>query len=194
VTDDAEITRTEPGPQRRLGLWIGIPVLVVIGLFVVVLATSEPGTDRRVSSFLIGESAPEIAGTTLDGDTFSLLETRGEFVVVNFFATWCTPCRREHPELVAFAEDHARIGDALVVSVLYDDQTSQAQGFFAEFGGDWPVVIDSTGRVALDYGVSGVPESYLVAPDGTVIAKLIGGVTATGLDRILTDATGRGGP
>src|SRR3546814_7964023 len=67
---------------------------------------------------------------------------RGRWVAVNFFASWCTPCIQEHPELVAFDEAHREAGDAAVVSVTYDDRTDDAKEFFAKRGGDWPVVDD----------------------------------------------------
>src|SRR5690606_12069380 len=95
---------------------------------------------------------------------------RGEWVVVNFFASWCGPCRQEHPELVAFSERHAARGDASVVSVAFSDAEDDARAFFEELGGDWPVLIEGTGRIGIDFGVTGVPETYLVAPDGTVVA------------------------
>jgi cytochrome c biogenesis protein CcmG/thiol:disulfide interchange protein DsbE len=105
--------------------------------------------------------------------------------VVNFFATWCVPCQHEHPELVDFARRHSGAGDASVVSVVFQDETAAVRSFFAEKGGDWPVVLDHDGAVALDYGVTGIPESFLVSPNGTVVDKLIGGVDSGGLDALL---------
>jgi cytochrome c biogenesis protein CcmG/thiol:disulfide interchange protein DsbE len=109
------------------------------------------------------------------------------------FATWCRPCVQEHPQLVAFDEAHRETGDVELVSVLFDDRPSTARAFFEDRGGEWPVVVDGDGRIATDYGVSGVPETYVVAPDGRVVAKLIGGVTSDGLDRVIAEAGGSGG-
>ncbi|MGK2929691.1 MAG: TlpA family protein disulfide reductase [Acidimicrobiales bacterium] len=173
--------------RGRLGVWIAVPVLLVMLGFIVVLATSESG-DREARSPLLGRQAPPISGETLDGGTFDLADHRGQFVVVNVFATWCTPCIREHPELVRFEQRHAQTGDASVVSVVFDDQVDNVRQFFAEQGGDWPVLTDPDGRIALSYAVAKVPESYLIAPDGTVISKLVGGVTAAGLERVLEQA------
>ena len=170
--------------RRRVGPWIAGAVLVVLAGFIAVLATG--GTDGGgVRSTLIGLPAPGIAGDTIDGDSYDLAQHRGEFVVVNFFATWCVPCIREHPELVEFERRHREAGDASVVSVVFDDRPPQVREFFAEYGGDWPVVLDPVGRTSLEYGVTGVPESYLVAPDGTVLVKIEGGVTAEALDDLL---------
>lgn len=174
--------------RRRLGVWIAVPVLVVMLGFIVVLATSDSSRDRETESPLLGRQAPPITGETIDGGTFDLADHSGEFVLVNVFATWCTPCIREHPELVEFQERHARAGDATVVSVVFDDQVDNVRDFFADHGGDWPVVTDPDGRIALSYGVAKVPESYLVAPDGTVLTKFTGGVTAGGLEQVLDNA------
>jgi cytochrome c biogenesis protein CcmG/thiol:disulfide interchange protein DsbE len=174
--------------KGRRAAWIAAPVLVVMLGFIVVLATSDPSGSRQTESPLLGRQAPAIAGQTIDGDSYDLAASRGRYTLVNFFATWCVPCIREHPELVAFAERHTAAGDADVVSVVYDSTPSKVQEFFAANGGDWPVVEDPDGRIALSYGVSGVPESYLIAPDGTVVFKLVGGVTAAGLDQLLAEA------
>ena len=181
--DDLEVPA--PGRRRRTALFVAVPVAIVIALLIAALATRSPATDRRTSSPLIGEPAPAIVGETLGGDRFDGAEHQGRWVLVNFFASWCVPCRREHPELRAFAAEHAEAGDAEVVSVVFGDEPSDARRFFEENGGDWPVVLDDGGRIALDYGVAGVPESYLVDPLGVVRLKITGGVTRNGLDELL---------
>lgn len=174
--------------RSRLAAFVAVPVLVVLLGFVFVLATSEPGGDGTADSPLLGRQAPPIDGRTIDGGSYSLDDHRGEYVLVNFFATWCVPCIREHPELVNFERRHSLEGDASVVSVVYDASEESVREFFAENGGDWPVVTDPDIQISLSYGVAGVPESYLIAPDGTVVSKLIGGVTAAGLDELLARA------
>lgn len=169
-------------------MWIAAPVLVVMLGLIVVLATSDPATDRQASSKLLGQQAPAIAGESIDGESFDLATNSGAYVLVNVFATWCTPCIQEHPELVRFQERHAASGDASVVSIVFDDKVENVRRFFDRFGGDWPVLADSDGRISLSYGVSGVPESYLVAPDGTVISKWTGGVTADGIDEVIAES------
>jgi cytochrome c biogenesis protein CcmG, thiol:disulfide interchange protein DsbE len=137
----------------------------------------------EVRSSIVGRAAPAVQGTAIDGRAVDIDRWRGSWVVVNFFATWCVPCVREHPELVAFAEDHVD-DNVELVSVAFDDTPADIERFFAQRGGDWPVLATDTGSIALDYGVRGVPESFLVAPDGRVVG-LFYGVTARGLDEAI---------
>jgi cytochrome c biogenesis protein CcmG/thiol:disulfide interchange protein DsbE len=178
-----------PAPGRRVGLIVSAIVAVVLVGFVVVLATGEPATERRGSSDHIGEIAPALSGETLDGGRYDIDNHTGEWVVVNFFATWCVPCVEEHPELVRFGEAHAASGDASVVSVVFDpDDLGDTRAFFDQQGGDWPVVVDGRDAV-LDYGVVKVPETYLVAPSGIVVQKYTGGVTQATIDGDIEAAT-----
>lgn len=181
--EDHDDIQTTSGPRSAL---VAVGVIAVLSvLLITVLATRDPNVDRVTKSPLIGKLAPEVAGQTLDGERFELSDQRGRWVVVNFFATWCIPCLAEHPELAAFASAHEAAGDASVVSVLFDDKPDSARAVFEARGGDWPVVIDDDGKVSVSYGVARVPESFLVAPDGTVVQRLVGGVTAAGLDDLL---------
>ena len=187
-----------PGPavanlrRTRKVLWVAVAVAVPVFLLVAVLATRQPAVQRQVKTPLLGKAAPPIESTTVDGQAAGLSALRGQWVVVNFFATWCIPCRQEHPELVRFADEHKAVGDAAVLSVVYSDNTQAVREFRDSQGGSWPMLTDPQGRIALDYGVAGVPESFLVSPDGLVAAKLVGGVQADALDRLLDSAkTGR---
>jgi cytochrome c biogenesis protein CcmG, thiol:disulfide interchange protein DsbE len=171
--------------RRRTGLIVSVVVAVLAVGFVAVLATREPATDRRRDSPLIGKVVPPLAGRTVDGGSFDIDDQQSRWVVVNFFATWCVPCWVEHPELDAFDRAHRRTGDAVLVSVLFDDDPASAREFFADSGGTWPVVLDDDGLVASAFGIPKVPESYLVTPSGRVAVKFTGGVTRDGLDRAI---------
>jgi cytochrome c biogenesis protein CcmG/thiol:disulfide interchange protein DsbE len=99
------------------------------------------------------------------------------------------PCQREHPELTSFQNRHAQTGDATVLAVVFDDDVASVRRFFAREGGDWPVLDDPGGKIALDFGVRGPPESYLIDPSGFVISKIVGEVRAASLDDLVARAT-----
>jgi cytochrome c biogenesis protein CcmG/thiol:disulfide interchange protein DsbE len=174
--------------RRRVAPWIAGSVALVLLAVIVVAARAKPAPQRIEDSPLVGHSAPALAGDIISGPAQSLDELRGKFVLVNFFATWCVPCRQEHPELVRFAQHHATTGDAAVMQVVYGDRASTVKSFLRKHGGDWTVVDDPKGSIALDWGVRGLPESYLVDPNGFVLYKITGGADAEGLERLLRAA------
>ncbi len=179
--------------RSRTALFTAAGVAVVVLLLVVVLATREPATSRVDKSPLVGGPAPALRGARLDGGEggFDLAAQRGSFVLVNFFATWCVPCIQEHDDLARFAARHEVAGDASVVSVVFSDEPANVRRFFARNGGDWPVIADDNGAAAISWGVARVPESYLVAPDGTVVSKITGGVEEQRLEELLARAQGK---
>jgi cytochrome c biogenesis protein CcmG, thiol:disulfide interchange protein DsbE len=179
------VTATARRERGHVALWAAVAVGLVLALFVAVLATRKSAANQEAATPLAGRPAPPISGRTIDGGTVDLTADGGRWVLVNFFATWCVPCRDEQPELVLFQKRHQRAGDATVLSVTYSTSTADARSFFRTHGGDWPVLDDPSGRVALDYGVRGVPESFLIAPNGVVVTRITGGVTADGLDALL---------
>ena len=152
VTDDVAPAPTRGGHTARNA---AIVVGVVLVALIVLLATR--GTFQSASSKKVGQAAPEFSGQTIDGDTFTLSQHRGEWVFVNFFATWCVPCKVEHPELVKFAQQTS--GQPVkVVSVAFDDQAQAIRQFFAAQGGNWPVIPSDTGRIALDLSLIHISE------------------------------------
>jgi len=169
--------------KRRAPLVAAIVGVALVSL-VVLFATAPSGKDADTSQSVVGKLAPQLTGTTADGSKVDLDDYRGKWVVVNFFATWCPPCVKEHPELVKFSQRDGQI--AQVVSVAFDDPASKIKEFFAERGGDWPVLIDDTTASSLDYAVVKLPESFLIDPQGNVAQKLEGGITAAELDKIIT--------
>lgn len=166
-----------------------VAVGVVLVAFVVLLATRIGQRPDSISTRMLGRPVPPVVGQTAQGSQFDIAEHRGQWVVVNFFATWCVPCRVEHPELVRFSEEHEASGDVEIVSVAFQDDAEAIRQFFDRNGGDWPVIIGDTGRVALDFGVTGVPESFVVNPDGVIVAKFEG-VTSSGLNRAISQSGG----
>jgi cytochrome c biogenesis protein CcmG/thiol:disulfide interchange protein DsbE len=192
ITVDDDDTPRARLHRRHTAKWVAGVTLVVGAALIAVLATRPPQTATEVNTPLVGQVAPGIAGTTLGGGSFDLTAERGRWVVVNFFASWCPPCQQEQPELVAFAYAHRSAGDAALVGVVFDDGTSTARGFMRSTGASWPAVVDPGGQVALNYGVRGPPETFLVAPDGTVVAHFDGPMTNAALDYWLARAK-RGG-
>jgi cytochrome c biogenesis protein CcmG/thiol:disulfide interchange protein DsbE len=165
--------------------WIVAPVAVVMLVFIVLLATRGTAGDGDNSRDLTGQLAPALAGATLDGGRFDIDDHRGQFVIVNFFQTTCVPCIEEHPELVAFQEANVASGRATIVSVAFDDSPDAIRKFFDEQGGDWPIIAEATAELAIDYAVTAVPESIVVAPTGEVVIKARGGVEAASLEAVM---------
>ena len=177
---DQPVDSDQPDQPQRLRTvrWIVLAVGVLAAALVVVFALSE--RDRRGPP--VPDFAPEFSGETLDGGSFDMAAQRGRWVVVNFFSTWCVQCVVEHPELVAFHDRYRGEANVRLVSVVFQDEVDVIAQFFAERGGDWPVVITNTGRTAIDFGVTAVPETYLVDPLGRVVSKFTGGVTVAELE------------
>jgi cytochrome c biogenesis protein CcmG/thiol:disulfide interchange protein DsbE len=174
---------------KRPALWISAAVAVVLAGLMAVLATRAPAVNNVADSPLIDHAAPAVSGRALDGSTVRLADLRGRFVVLNFFATWCVPCQREHPELLKFAAQHKARDDARVLQVIFDDSPSAARRFGEQRPFAWPVLDDPDGQVALDFGVRGPPESFVIGPAGTVLFKIVGQVDAVGLDKLIAEVT-----
>ena len=170
------------GPARRNAL---IVAAVVIAL-VAVLATRK-GTTDDIPNQLLGKRVTAFAGTSvIDGKRFDLADQAGKFVVVNFFATWCPPCVKEHPELVAFATQYPEVP---LVAVVIDSPEEDVRAFFKKRGGDWPVLID--GSIPVDLGVRTAPETYIVDPDGRLVFQTNGQITKKALENAIAKAVAR---
>ena len=171
------------GPVRVAAAAVAV---VLVGL-VLVLATRDTEGGLRADSPLLGELVPRIEGETFAGEAFDIDDERGRWIAVNFFASWCVPCEVEHPELIAWSASHT--DDGLIVSVPFGDTEADARAFFDRLGGDWPVVFDDRAQFAVEFGVLQPPETFLVAPDGTVVGRWQGAITAAALDRAIEQLT-----
>jgi cytochrome c biogenesis protein CcmG, thiol:disulfide interchange protein DsbE len=187
VTSSAEVPRRRNG---RLVLWISLSVAVVLAVLIAVLASSS-SAGQGVSSPLVGKPAPAISGTALGGSgQVSLAQFKGQWVLVNFAASWCIPCHEEMPQLKLFAQQHQSPPTAVIVTVADDESdVGSLRSYLRSAGATWPSVDD--GQAVVDYGVGQIPESYLVDPSGRVVAKYFGGVVAATLDAFITQAAAR---
>jgi cytochrome c biogenesis protein CcmG, thiol:disulfide interchange protein DsbE len=149
-------------------------------------ASASPGASVVViGSPLIGKAAPALAGTTLDGKTFDLASKKGSPVLVNFWASWCGPCRDEFPLLQAAIARHAADG-LVVVGALYKDDADPARTFVADVGATWPTIVDPSRSIGQDWKVLAPPQTFFVDRDGVVRDVQVGQVRdAAELDRLL---------
>jgi thiol-disulfide isomerase/thioredoxin len=126
------------------------------------------------------ELAPDFTLAALEGPPITLSDLRGRWVLVNFWATWCVPCRQEMPYLAALAETHR---DTLtVLAVNMREQPEEVAAFAAELEIDLPILLAPDNQTLLAYGVRGLPMSFLVAPDGVLAQRIAGPVQPSGLD------------
>ena len=153
--------------------------LIPLALFVVLAVFLGIGLNRdphEVPSPLVGKAAPAFTLPQLDTEApFGPKDMAGKVWLLNVWASWCVSCRQEHPVLVDFAKTKL----APLVGLDYKDQRADAKAWLARFGNPYDLsVVDADGRVGIDYGVYGVPETYVIDKAGTIRFKQIGPVTA----------------
>jgi cytochrome c biogenesis protein CcmG, thiol:disulfide interchange protein DsbE len=165
--------------RAAIGSMLAIPV---VGL----LAYGLTQNPREIRSPLPGREAPQFALATMDGgQTVSLAEHRGNIVVVNFWASWCLPCRAEHGALSEVATAYHPKG-VRFYGILYDDLVSNAREFIQQMGGQsYPTLLDPRKRTAIDFGLYGVPETFFIDANGVVFEKSILPVTSEYLRQTL---------
>jgi cytochrome c biogenesis protein CcmG/thiol:disulfide interchange protein DsbE len=173
------MSETGPSPSRpRFRPVLLVPLVLFLGLAGVFLARLQSTTaPDAIPSVLIGKPAPEfslpaLAGSGVPG--LSRADLLGHLTLVNIFASWCVPCREEHPVLKEIATD-SRIR---LVAINYKDKPQNALTFLSEMGNPYAAIgVDEAGRTFIDWGAYGVPETYLVGPDGIIRKKYIGPLT-----------------
>ena len=173
--------------------WVGYGIALAAVAFAVVLA-SRFGTDPGlVDSPLLGRPAPEFDLAPLEGgDTVALSDLDGEIVVVNFFASWCLQCRNEHEAVTSTADAFADDG-VTFVQIAYQESPPASLEYLEEAGRSEAAfyLADPGSRTAIAYGVFGIPETFFIDEDGTVVGKIIGESDALTLGATI-DAIKRG--
>ena len=155
--------------------WFLIPLAAFLAL-AVILAVGLKRDPREVPSPLIGKPAPAFALPRLDdpSKTVRLEDMRGKVWILNVWASWCVACREEHPLLMAFAKK----GLVPIYGLDYKDERADATAWLARFGNPYDAsLVDADGRVGIDFGVYGVPETFVIDRDGVIRLKHIGPLT-----------------
>jgi cytochrome c biogenesis protein CcmG/thiol:disulfide interchange protein DsbE len=188
----------QPAARRRSGLFLALPLIVFIALAALLLLRLFGGDPSKIPSALIGKevpafSLPPVAGLLRDGAPVPGLasaDLQGRVTVVNVWASWCGPCRIEHPLLMALASDPA----IRLVGINYKDDPENARRFLGGLGNPYAAVgADREGRIAIDWGVYGVPETFVVGPDGRIAYKHVGPLSAEAVATLLKPAIAAAG-
>lgn len=170
------MSETPPTPQssgRNTRWWWVAGAMLALGLATAVVLASRFGDDPNfVDSPLIGQQVPDLTLETIDaGEAVSLRAMAGNISVINFWASYCFPCREEHGLLTEAA---VQFGDVNFLGVVWNDTPDRANEFLDELGHTYPQVLDPDLRGAISFGVFGPPETYFVDTAGTIVAKITG--------------------
>jgi cytochrome c biogenesis protein CcmG/thiol:disulfide interchange protein DsbE len=188
VTDTDEAGVADGGTARGSRLVWGVIAAVLAFMVIAVIFAGRFGSDPGLSSSpLIGQPAPTDPIPLQDGTgAVSVADHLGDIVVVNFWASWCIPCRTEYPALVEAADDYADFGTTFI-AVNYQDDAPRADAFIEELGRSVAMVyaIDEGSSTAFDWGVLGLPETFFVDRDGVVVGKVSGPVSYALVTRTL---------
>ena len=180
---------TSTGPQRRLFL-MALPLVIFAALAVLFWFGLGSGDPSRIPSALIGRPAPQTALPPLqdlvaNGAAVPGLDPaafKGKVSLVNVWASWCVPCHDEAPLLSELAKDKR----LQLVGINYKDEPGNARRFLGRYGNPYRVVgVDANGRASIEWGVYGVPETFIVGRAGTIVYKMVGPVTPDNFDVVL---------
>ena len=165
----------------RLGIVIAIAALVVV----LVLAFRRDPHDIRTGT--VGKPAAAFTAPRLDdAGSLKLDDTKGKVTVVNFFASWCVPCKEENPALVR-AYDRYRASGVVFIGVLYQDSRESGLKYVQDNGVTWPTGSDDDGRIAFSYGVFGIPETFFIGQDGVIAGRHIGPIDEATLAKAIDE-------
>lgn len=169
-------------PQTRQGWLQLLVVAAVLGSGWIFYSRDPISTDTSTlaTAPLPGALAPDFTLTTLEGESITLSDLRGQPVIINFWATWCGPCRQETPHFQTFYEQNHP--DVVMLGINQRESTSTVINFVEEFGMTYPVLLDENGSVYDTYQVFGLPTTWFVNPDGVLVSVAPGGITAAFLE------------
>jgi cytochrome c biogenesis protein CcmG/thiol:disulfide interchange protein DsbE len=176
-----------PRSQRWL---VALPLLGFIALAGIFLLRLHGGDPSKIPSALIGRPAPPtvlppLLGLVSDGTQVPGLDPavfKGKVSVVNVWASWCVPCHEEAPLLTKLGEDKR----LQLVGINYKDAADNARRFLGRYGNPFGIVgVDGNGRASIEWGVYGVPETFVVGREGTIVYKMVGPVTSDNVDTVL---------
>jgi cytochrome c biogenesis protein CcmG/thiol:disulfide interchange protein DsbE len=179
--------------MRHSARWVALGVGVVVAGLAVVLALQVSDDERQSQprSELLGKPAPAFTVETLDGQEVSLGSLRGRAVIVNFWNSWCTPCKAEEPALKKFYDRHREEADFAMVGIVRDDTKKAVRSALEARGIEWPMGFDPGRKAALDFGTRGQPETFAITPDGMIVGSQIGEATIGHLEQMLAAARGQ---
>lgn len=185
------------GRSRRVAPIVVAAIAVVLGLLFWVLLSAGGDRGPSAATPLLDQPAPAVVGAFDDGTPFELSRRKGSWVVLNFFTHNCIPCIREHPELIEFVDQQRGLGSqgAEFYSIVQTSTRNEVEAYFAEHGGDWPIVYDERYDFQLEFGVVQVPETWIIDPNGVVRGRWIGEVDADLLGsslQLMREQFGRG--
>jgi cytochrome c biogenesis protein CcmG, thiol:disulfide interchange protein DsbE len=178
-----------PEVRERRSPLAYLPLLVFIGVTGLLLARLFAGDPSRLPSALLNKSVPKFdlpaLLTTAPGLSDKDLR-QGHVTVLNIFASWCGPCHEENPQLVALAQDKRLAAEGVkLVGIAYKDLPEDTRRYLGQEGNPYKAIgVDASGRTGIDFGVYGVPETYIVKGDGTIAFKFVGPID----DATLRDA------
>jgi cytochrome c biogenesis protein CcmG/thiol:disulfide interchange protein DsbE len=183
------MSASESGEPRRRGLLALLPLAIFCALAVLFFARLFAGDASRIPSALIGQSAPALDLPALDGAA-GIRDSdlrQGRVSVVNIFASWCAPCHAEHTLLLDLAADKALAAKGVqVIGVAQKDEPENIKRFLGAKGDPYSKIgLDHDGRAGIEWGVYGVPETFIVKGDGTIAFKLVGPMTAETLASVV---------
>jgi cytochrome c biogenesis protein CcmG/thiol:disulfide interchange protein DsbE len=180
----------DSGSTDRRRLIVLAPLVIFLGLVALFLIRLYSGDPSRIPSALIGHPAPQtnlppVAGLDRNGVPVPGIDAasfKGAVTVVNVWASWCVPCHDEAPLLIGLAQD----GRLRVIGINYKDEPENARRFLGRYGNPFVAAgADRNGRAAIEWGVYGVPETFVVGRDARIAYKLVGPITPDNLDKVL---------